>query len=67
MTITAVDVNILLQWRTEEKNTQQITQLSLTDSPQGPCPGLQVSRMPRPTRVGSPPPPGGWSQLAIHP
>lgn len=59
VTITAVDFNILLQ--------RQVTQLSLTDSPQGPCPGLQVSRTPRPTRVGSPPPPGGQSQLAIHP
>lgn len=59
VTITAVDFNILLQ--------RQVTQLSLTDSPQGPCPGLPVSRTPRPTQAGSPPPPGGRSQLAIHP
>ena len=66
VTITAVGFNIPLQWRTEQKNTQQITQLSLTDSPR-PCPGLHVSRTPRPARAGSPPPPGGRSRLAIHP
>lgn len=57
VTITAVD--ILLQ--------RQVTQLSLTDSPQGPCPGLQVSRTPRPPGRALPHLPGDRASLPFIP
>lgn len=59
VTITAVDFNILLQ--------RQVTQLSLTDSPQGPCPGLQVSRTPRPPGRALPHLPGDRASLPFIP